>query len=163
MYKSCQFFEITRRSSIMRGSNRPSTNHLSGKGGDITLFRRKIRWYPVGRAIFLRDNPVGRELNVVMSRRCRTTQFCDVPRGWENIVVMVPTFPDRGLVHDQFEPHITTKQTNRQTDKLYSINSIRLGSSACPLIAKQSFQWPSRETDLIVLVKQGLCAARLPH
>ena len=58
MYKSCLFFEIPRRSSIIRDSNRPSTNPLSGKGGDITLFRRNIRWYPVGRAIFLSDNPV---------------------------------------------------------------------------------------------------------
>ena len=43
MNKSCLFFEIPRRSSIVRDSNRPSTNPLSGKGGDITLFRRNIR------------------------------------------------------------------------------------------------------------------------
>ena len=87
---------------IMCGSNRWCTTPLSGKGGDITLFRQNIDDSPWGRAELRCDTPAP-----------RADLVREVPGVGISGVVMSPPFPDRGVVHHRFEPHIMKKNEKR--------------------------------------------------
>ena len=80
---------------VMCGSNRWCTTPLSGKGGDITLFRQNIDDSPWGRAELRCDTPAP-----------RADLVREVPGVGISGVVMSRLFPDRGVVHHRFEPHI---------------------------------------------------------
>ena len=104
---------------IMCGSNRSSTTPLSGKGGDIPLV-----WRPTLGANTVSGVPT---LGLTQNQWSR-------PWGYHSTLtrkkVMSPPFPDRGVGHERFEPHIICKCSDSNGTAKICCYDIQLSFSA---------------------------------